>query len=55
MIELELSLPLAAFSLQVSAKLDSDAVAVLGPSGAGKTSLLESIAGLRAAAARPDR
>ncbi|MET0619233.1 MAG: molybdenum ABC transporter ATP-binding protein [Thermoanaerobaculia bacterium] len=52
MIELDLSLPLAAFSLQVSAKVDSDAVAVLGPSGSGKTSLLESIAGLRAAHGR---
>ncbi len=52
MIELDLSLPLAAFSLQVSAKLDSDSVAVLGPSGSGKTSLLESIAGLRAARGR---
>jgi len=51
-IELDLSLPLAAFSLQVSAKVDSDAVAVLGPSGSGKTSLLESIAGLRAAHGR---
>jgi len=51
-IELDLSLPLAAFPLQVSAKLDSDSVAVLGPSGSGKTSLLESIAGLRAARGR---
>ena len=52
MIELDLLLPLAAFPLQVSAKLDSDSVAVLGPSGSGKTSLLESIAGLRAARGR---
>ena len=47
MIELDLSLPLAAFRLEVSAKLGSDAIAVLGPSGSGKTSLLECIAGLR--------
>jgi molybdate transport system ATP-binding protein len=52
MIELQLSLPLAAFRLEVSAKLAADAVAVLGPSGAGKTSLLESIAGLRSAEGR---
>lgn len=47
MIELDLRLPLAAFRLELSARLSSDAVAVLGPSGAGKTSLLEAIAGLR--------
>ncbi len=47
MIELDLRLPLADFPLELSARLSSDAVAVLGPSGAGKTSLLESIAGLR--------
>jgi molybdate transport system ATP-binding protein len=47
LIELDLSLPLAAFRLELSARLASDAVAVLGPSGSGKTSLLESIAGLR--------
>jgi molybdate transport system ATP-binding protein len=46
-IELDLRLPLAAFRLELSARLSSDAVAVLGPSGAGKTSLLEAIAGLR--------
>jgi molybdate transport system ATP-binding protein len=46
-IALELSLPLAAFRLEVAATLGSDAVAILGPSGAGKTSLLETIAGLR--------
>ncbi len=47
MIELEISLPLASFRLELAATLTADAVAVLGPSGAGKTSLLESIAGLR--------
>jgi molybdate transport system ATP-binding protein len=46
-IELELSLPLASFRLEIGTKLASDAVAVLGPSGSGKTSLLESLAGLR--------
>lgn len=49
MIELDLSLPLAAFRLELSARISSD-TAVLGPSGAGKTSLLEALAGLRPAA-----
>jgi molybdate transport system ATP-binding protein len=47
MIELDLRLPLAEFHLGVRARLASDAIAVLGPSGAGKTSLLEALAGLR--------
>jgi molybdate transport system ATP-binding protein len=47
MIELDFRLPLAQFSLSVAARLSSDAVAVLGPSGAGKTSFLEALAGLR--------
>ena len=47
MIELDLRLPLAAFTLELSSRLSSDAVAVLGPSGAGKTSFLEALAGLR--------
>jgi len=46
-IELDLRLPLADFTLEVAARCASPAVAVLGPSGSGKTSLLESIAGLR--------
>lgn len=51
MIELDLRLPLRHFDLEVSADL-GPATAVLGPSGAGKTSLLESLAGLRRAAGR---
>ncbi len=51
MIELDLSLPLDRFRLEVSARL-GPAAAVLGPSGAGKTTLLESIAGLRPARGR---
>jgi molybdate transport system ATP-binding protein len=46
-IELDLRLPLARFSLDVRANFASPSVAVLGPSGSGKTSLLEAIAGLR--------
>lgn len=47
MIELDVRLPLASFSLEVRATLAGPSVAVLGPSGSGKTSLLETIAGLR--------
>ena len=47
MIAIRLRLPLAAFRLEVDVSLEAPAIAVLGPSGAGKTSLLEAIAGLR--------
>ena len=47
MIELELELSLSRFPLAVSARLADPATGVMGPSGAGKTSLLEAIAGLR--------
>ncbi|KFE68851.1 molybdenum ABC transporter ATP-binding protein [Hyalangium minutum] len=47
MIELSLQLPLARFSLEVEARFASASVAVMGRSGSGKTSLLESLAGLR--------
>jgi molybdate transport system ATP-binding protein len=46
-IEIDLELPLAGFPLKVRARLEDGVTAVMGPSGAGKTSLLEAIAGLR--------
>jgi molybdate transport system ATP-binding protein len=46
-IELDLTCPLAPFTLRVSARLTAPVTAVMGPSGAGKTSLLEAIAGIR--------
>lgn len=39
--------PLAHFDLDVTAELRATVTGIFGPSGAGKTSLLESIAGLR--------
>jgi molybdate transport system ATP-binding protein len=47
-IELDVACPLAPFTLRVRARLPSPVTAVMGPSGAGKTSLLEAIAGVRA-------
>jgi molybdate transport system ATP-binding protein len=43
----QLRLPLAHFALEVDATLEGRVTAVFGASGAGKTSLLEVIAGLR--------
>jgi molybdate transport system ATP-binding protein len=40
-------LPLAEFTLEVDAELHQQVTAIFGPSGAGKTSLLDMIAGLR--------
>jgi len=42
-------LPLTDFTLEVDVELDRPATAIFGPSGAGKTSLLDLIAGLRRA------
>lgn len=43
----EVTLPLAEFTLDVSATLSNGTTALYGPSGAGKTTLLELIAGIR--------
>ncbi|HEV7732875.1 MAG TPA: molybdenum ABC transporter ATP-binding protein [Candidatus Binatia bacterium] len=50
MIDLDVTLPLARFALHVTAALGGGVTAVMGPSGAGKTSLLEAVAGLRSRA-----
>ena len=42
-----LVLPLAHFDLRVTATMSARVTAIFGPSGAGKTSLLDAIAGLR--------
>lgn len=42
-----ISLPLAEFSLNLDVEIENQVTAVFGPSGAGKTSLLDLIAGLR--------
>ena len=47
MIRLDFQTPLARFPLRITADLAAPVTAVMGPSGAGKTSLLDSIAGLR--------
>lgn len=52
MIELDLQLQLPRFTLNVRASLGERVTAIVGRSGAGKTSLLESIAGLRASRGR---
>ncbi|HUA39760.1 MAG TPA: molybdenum ABC transporter ATP-binding protein [Candidatus Sulfopaludibacter sp.] len=44
-----ISLPLADFTLEVDVEMRGPVTAVFGPSGSGKTSLLDLIAGLRAA------
>ena len=43
----QLTLPLEQFTLEVNADLHYARTGIFGPSGAGKTSLLETIAGLR--------
>jgi len=50
-LRLDLSLPLRAFALELALDVGAETVALVGPSGAGKTSLLRAIAGLM----RPER
>jgi len=45
--EIDLTLPLDRFTLEVAWSSDEPAIGLFGPSGAGKTSLLETLAGLR--------
>ena len=47
MIALDVDLEQGSFSLSARIELDSRAAALFGPSGAGKTTILDSIAGLR--------
>ena len=47
----DVRLPLAEFALAVTVELTGPVIGVIGPSGAGKTSLLDLIAGLRRPAA----
>jgi molybdate transport system ATP-binding protein len=50
-LRLDLSLPLRSFALELGLEVGAETVALVGPSGAGKTSLLRTVAGL----ARPER
>jgi molybdate transport system ATP-binding protein len=46
-VSLDFTLRQGAFTLDIQQNLEADAIALVGPSGAGKTSLLEVMAGLR--------
>jgi molybdate transport system ATP-binding protein len=50
-LELDIAVGLRSFELGISLSIGSETVALVGPSGAGKTTVLRAIAGLR----RPDR
>jgi molybdate transport system ATP-binding protein len=50
-LHLDFSLPLRAFDVELALDVDAETVALVGPSGAGKTSVLRAVAGL----ARPAR
>jgi molybdate transport system ATP-binding protein len=50
-VELDLTVPLRSFALELSLETGAETLALVGPSGAGKTTLLRAIAGL----VRPSR
>jgi molybdate transport system ATP-binding protein len=50
-LRLDLSLPLRAFDVELALDVEAETLALVGPSGAGKTSVLRAVAGL----ARPAR
>jgi molybdenum ABC transporter ATP-binding protein len=50
-LRVDISLPLRAFDLELALEVGPETVALVGPSGAGKTSLLRAIAGLARPAA----
>jgi molybdate transport system ATP-binding protein len=45
-LEIDIALPRRSFELRASLKLGAETIAIVGPSGAGKTSLLRGVAGL---------
>ncbi|HIA49881.1 MAG TPA: ATP-binding cassette domain-containing protein [Acidobacteria bacterium] len=50
-LTLEFTLQQGEFSVEIHERIEADAIALYGPSGAGKTTVLEAVAGLR----QPDR
>jgi molybdate transport system ATP-binding protein len=46
LLDIDISLPRRAFELRVALTLGAETIALIGPSGAGKTSLLRAVAGL---------
>jgi molybdate transport system ATP-binding protein len=50
-LRLDLSVPLRAFDLELALEVGAETVALVGPSGAGKTSVLRAVAGLATPAA----